>query len=266
MTVTAAGARTPAASATGDGASAAGANASPSGASAPGAPDTWTWVWNWTGACLTAPASAPRAGWNWVWNWTCAADADPAAGTSSSPGVPGLDATPIAVPDSPAAACRRHADRARARRAPARRVVVDRWHGRRPAAARPSVRGRGRRRHAALLLCPGPKRRRAPRPPGALRFAGRARQPHCVSAVGGAAPTAQRTAVPLHPRPRRPAPRGLGRGRRGHRLRPPPDHGPAGRRVAGRPRRVELARRNGDPQRPGQDRPKDRSAGLAPSL
>jgi hypothetical protein len=37
-----------------------------------------------------------------VWNWTCAADADP-AGTSSSPGVPGLDATPIAVPDSPAA-------------------------------------------------------------------------------------------------------------------------------------------------------------------
>jgi hypothetical protein len=37
-----------------------------------------------------------------VWNWTCAADADPAAGTGSSPGVPGLDATPIAVPDSPA--------------------------------------------------------------------------------------------------------------------------------------------------------------------
>jgi hypothetical protein len=59
-------------------------------------------VWNWTGACLTAPSSAPRAGWNWVWNWTCGADADP-AGTSSSPGVPGLDATPIAAPDSPAA-------------------------------------------------------------------------------------------------------------------------------------------------------------------
>jgi hypothetical protein len=103
VTVTAAGARTPAASATSDGASAPAANASPSGASAAGAPDTWTWVWNWTGACLTAPTSAPRAGWNWVWNWTCAADADPAAGTSSSPGVPGLDATPIAVPDSPAA-------------------------------------------------------------------------------------------------------------------------------------------------------------------
>jgi hypothetical protein len=60
-------------------------------------------VWNWTGACLTAPASAPRAGWTWVWNWTCASDADPAAATSSSPGAPGLDATPIAVPDSPAA-------------------------------------------------------------------------------------------------------------------------------------------------------------------
>jgi hypothetical protein len=102
VSATAAGARTPAASATGDGASVPAANASPSGASAPGAPDTWTWVWNWTGACLTAPASAPRAGWNWVWNWTCAAAADPAAGTSPSPGVPGLDATPIAVLDSPA--------------------------------------------------------------------------------------------------------------------------------------------------------------------
>jgi hypothetical protein len=29
---------------------------------------------------------------------------------------------------------------------------------------------------------------------------------------------------------------------------------------------VEHARRNGEPQRPGQDHPKDRSAGLAPSL
>ena len=145
VTVTDAGARTPAASATSAGASAPAANASPSGASAPGAPDTWTWVWNWTGACLTAPASAPRAGWNWVWNWTCAADADPAAGTSSSPGVPGLDATPIAVPDSPAVACRRHADRGSRpprTRAPRRRRPV----------ARPPARRRSpvRRRRGAV--------------------------------------------------------------------------------------------------------------------
>jgi len=60
-------------------------------------------VWNWTGACLSAPAAAPRAGWTWVWNWTCADDAEPAAATQPGPGAPGHDTTTIAVADVPTA-------------------------------------------------------------------------------------------------------------------------------------------------------------------
>ena len=102
VTAAADSARAPAASASGDTASAPGTSASPGAASAPGVPDTWTWVWNWTGACLNAPAAAPRAGWTWVWNWSCADDAAPAAASPTASGPSGHDVTPIGVSATPA--------------------------------------------------------------------------------------------------------------------------------------------------------------------
>ena len=170
--------------------------------------------------------------------------------------------SPCRTAPPPLPPTRRSRSRRPRTRAPRR---VDRRHGSRPAAAaRPSAAGAV---DATQLFFT------APVPSGAPHLAPRVRS---ASPAARAIPVRERgrrggaggprTAIPLRPRPHGPAPRGLVRGRRGHRLRPPPDHGPAGRRVAGRPRRVELARRNGDPQRPGQDRPKDRSAGLAPSL
>ena len=266
VTATAAAARAPAASATGDGASAAGANASPSGASAPGAPDTWTWVWNWTGACLDGAGQRSARGLELGVELDVRRRCGSCRRDKFEPRRAGAGRDAHRRAGQPRRPCRRHADRARAGRAPARRVASTGGTAAGPPPARPPPAAGAVDAHAALLHCPGPKRRSRTSPPGCAPLR-RPRAPIlCASAVGGAAPAAADRESPFAPDPTVPAPRGLVRGRRGHRLRPPPDHGPAGRRVAGRPRRVELARRNGDPQRPGQDRPKDRSAGLAPSL
>ena len=152
----------------------------------------------------------------------------------------------------------RPADPGRAGALPTRQVV----HGRHGLRA-PAARG-GRRRGAAALLILHPQPRHAPPPPGASLLAGRARQA-CARARPAGWRRRGRVAQPVRPRSHLPAHGQRGRGRWGPRLRPPPDHGPDGRRVAARPRRVEHARRSGEPQRPGQDRPKDRSAGLIPS-
>ena len=148
----------------------------------------------------------------------------------------------------------------RRRPLPTRRCPSRRPRGTRPARAASSTGGTSagptaarragsrRRRRAAALLLLHPKRRHAPSHPPGASASRRPRAPSlCASAAGRVAPAgAGRTArsTPI-PSPRSRSARAASGG--GTRLRPPPDHGPDGRRVAARPRRVEHARRNGEP-------------------
>ena len=183
-----------------DAASAAGASAPPGATSAPGVPDTWTWVRNSTGACLTAPTGAPRAGWNWVWNWSCAGDAGRAAAPPQAPRpCRAWTRRPSRCPDTPApppadtavALARRRAGAHAPRPGPAAR--------RRPAAA--PAPAAGPVNATPLFFAPRPQQRSAPRPPGAHPLR-RPRAPlQCASAVGGRRRRPCGPRSPVHPRP-----------------------------------------------------------------